>query len=88
MWITFKFSELWFIFCHRQPKSIKNTFQATKFKVEENSRNFQGLAEKFQDFSKKNGIQGLFKDFPQLGTSTQAHLLVMSLMVFKSLLGC
>ena len=48
-----------------QPKSIKkNSFQATTFKVEENSRTFQGLAEKFKDFSTKNGIQGLFKDFP------------------------
>ena len=64
MWITFKFSELWFIFCLRQPKSIKSTFQATKFKVEENSRNFQRLPQTFKDFSKKNGIQELFKDFP------------------------
>ena len=64
MWITFKFSQLWFIFCLRQPKSKKNTFQATKFKVEENSSNFQRLAQTFKDFSKKNGIQGLFKDFP------------------------
>ena len=47
------------------PKSIlKNAFQATTFKVEENSRNFQGLAQKFKDFSRKNGIRGLFKDFP------------------------
>ena len=30
-------------------------------KVEENSRTFEGLAQKFMDFSKKNGIQGLFK---------------------------
>ena len=33
-------------------------------KVEENSRNFQGLAQKFEDFSRKNGIYGLFKDSP------------------------
>ena len=45
-------------------KHEKNTFQATTFKVEENSRTFQGLAQKFKDFSRKNGIQGLFKDFP------------------------
>ena len=32
--------------------------------VEENSRTFQGLAQKFKDFSRKNGIQGLFKNFP------------------------
>ena len=30
-------------------KSIKNSFQATTFKVEENST-FQGLAQKFKDF--------------------------------------
>ena len=46
------------------PKSIKNTFQATKFKAEENLSTFQGLAQKFKDFSRKNGIHGLFKDFP------------------------
>ena len=49
------------------PKSMKNTFQATTFKVEENSTTFLGLAQKFKDFSRKNGIQGLplkFKDFP------------------------
>ena len=37
-------------------KALKNTFQATTFKVEENSRNFQGLAQNW-----KNEIQGLFK---------------------------
>ena len=42
----------------------KTIFHATKFKVEENSRTFQGLAQKFKDFLRKNGIQGLFKDFP------------------------
>ena len=45
-------------------KASKNTFQATTFKVEENSGTFQGLAKKFKDLSGKNGIQGLFKDFP------------------------
>ena len=45
-------------------KTSKNTFQATTFKVEEKSRTFQGLAQEFKDFSRKNGIQGLFKDFP------------------------
>ena len=50
-------------------KSSKNTSHATKFKVEENSRTFQGLAKKFKDFSRKNGIQGLspkFKDISRL----------------------
>ena len=41
------------------PKSMRNTFQATTFKVEENSSTFQGLAQKFEDLSRKNGIQGL-----------------------------
>ena len=27
-------------------------------------KKIQGLAQKFKDFSRKNGIQGLFKDFP------------------------
>ena len=27
-------------------------------------KKIQGLAKKFKDFSRKNGIQGLFKDFP------------------------
>ena len=31
-------------------KASKHTFQATTFKVEENSRTFQGLAQKFKDF--------------------------------------
>ena len=38
-------------------KAIKNTFQGPTFKVDENSRNFQGLAPKFKDFSQKNGIK-------------------------------
>ena len=58
--MTFTFTELRFIFCLGQPKSIKK-FEATTFKVEENSSSFQGLAQKFKDFSRKNGIQGLFK---------------------------
>ena len=46
-------------------KKQKKSFQVTTFKFEENSRNFQGLAQKFKDVSRKNGIQGLFnKDFP------------------------
>ena len=42
-------------------KALKNTFPATTFKLEENSRTFQGLAQNFKDFSRKNEIQGLFK---------------------------
>ena len=33
-------------------KALKNTFQATTFKVQENSRTFQGLAQTFKDFSR------------------------------------
>ena len=32
-------------------KHLKSTFQATTFKVEENSGTFQGLPLKFKDFS-------------------------------------
>ena len=41
--------------------ALKNTFQATTFKVEENSRIFQKLAQTFKDF-----FQGKmeFNDFP------------------------
>ena len=63
MYITFKFSELIYILSWRTKKHKKNSFQATTFKVEENSRTFQGLVQKFTDLSRKNGIQGLFKDF-------------------------
>ena len=37
-------------------KASTNSFPVTTFKVEQNSRTFQGLAQKFKDFSKKNGI--------------------------------
>ena len=44
-----------------QPKSIKK-LQATRFKVEENSRTFQGLTQKFKDFSRTyTEIYGLSK---------------------------
>jgi len=33
-------------------RALKNTFQATTFKVEENSRTFQGVTLKFMDFSR------------------------------------
>ena len=56
-------------------KHLKNTFQATSFKVEENSRTFEGLAQKFKDFSRKNEIQGLLKDLHRnLRTSQGLHL--------------
>ena len=36
-------------------------FDPTTFRVEDNSRTVQGLTQKFKDFSRKNGIQGLFE---------------------------
>ena len=49
------------MFCLGLPKSIKNTFQATTFKVGEHSRTFQEKME-FKDFSRTSPkIQGLFK---------------------------
>ena len=50
--MTFKFSELDLYFVLDNQKASKNTFQATTFKVEENSRTFQGLPLKFKDFSR------------------------------------
>ena len=42
----------------------KTIFYATKFKVEENSRTFQGLAQKFKDFLRTfQGLPLKFKDF-------------------------
>ena len=42
-------------------KALKNTFQATTFKVEENSRSFREKM-KFKDFTRSHPkIQGLFK---------------------------
>ena len=53
---------LYSIFSLGKPKTIKNTFQATTLKAEENSRTFQGLAKKFKDFSRTSTkIQGFFK---------------------------
>ena len=54
-------------------KQQKNTFQASTFKVKENSRTSQGFAKKFKDFSRKKWnsqtFQGLplnFNDFSRL----------------------
>ena len=42
-------------------KALEKSFQATAFKVEENSRTFQGLAQKFKDISRTPPkIKGLF----------------------------
>ena len=48
-------------------KHQKNSFQATTFKVEENSRTIQGLAQKFKDFSRKME----FKDFSRASPKIQ-----------------
>ena len=62
-------------------KAIKNTFQAPTFKVEENSRTFQGLAQKFKDFSWKN--RRTFHDYvnPVLGCCSKisSYLIGLSL---------
>ena len=43
-------------------KKHQNSVQATTFRVKESSRTFQGLAQKFKDFSRTSpNIQGLFK---------------------------
>ena len=52
-----------------QPKSFKNSFQATSFKVEEISTTFQGFAQKFKDFQEKMEFKDSplkFKDFSRL----------------------
>ena len=67
MSMTFNFSEQWLTVYSvlDSQKSLKNTFQATTYiqswrKLE----NLSGPAQKFNNLSRKNGIQGLFKDFP------------------------
>ena len=58
MQIPCNFSELWLLFyiVLDNHKALRNTFPAITFKVEENSRTFQGLAMKFKNFSRKSGI--------------------------------
>ena len=53
-----------------QPNSIKK-LHATRFKVEENSRTFEGLAQKFKDFSSKSEFQGLFETVQTLSYSNE-----------------
>ena len=74
MQITFNFSELWFIFCLGQPKSILKKalsrplhFKLMKFSalikdLYRNLRNFQWLPLKFKDFSSYKDISPLFLD--------------------------
>jgi len=51
-------------------KALKNTFEATTFKVEENSQTFQGFAQKCKDFSRTSPkIEGLFKTVQTLEVS-------------------
>jgi len=61
-------------------KASKNTFQATTFKVEENSRTFQELAKQFKDFSRKNGIQGVSRTFQDCANPV-VHRTVVSLYI-------
>ena len=68
MQITFNFSELWYIFCLGQPKSIlkKALSRPLNFKI---SALFKDLYRK--DFSMTpSKIQGLFKTVPTLKTLT------------------
>ena len=61
MQITFKFSELRFIPATDNQKALI-FFQATRYKVQESLRTFQGLAHKFKDFPRTPPkIQGLLK---------------------------
>ena len=46
-------------------KAIENFFPVF------GSRTFQLLAQEFKNFSRKNGIQGLFKDFPSTSRTFQ-----------------
>ena len=65
--MTFNFSELWLTVysVFDSQKSLKNTFQATTYiQSWRKFENLSGLAQKFNDLSRKNGIQGLFNDFP------------------------
>ena len=67
MSMTFNFSEQWLTVYYvlDSQKSLKNTFQATTYSQSwRKFKNLSGLAQKFNDLSRKNGIQGLFKDFP------------------------
>ena len=65
-------------------KASKNSFQVTTFKVEENSRTFQGLAQKLRIFEGKmefKDFQGLslkFKDFSRLCEPCNNHALCYS----------
>ena len=60
--LNFSVSYMSYILSWTTKKHLKNTFQATSFKVEENSRTFEGLAQKFKDFSRKNEIQVIFEE--------------------------
>ena len=74
MQITFNFSELWFIFCLGQPKSILKKalsrplhFKLMKFSalikdLYRNLRTFQWLPLKIKDFSSYKDISPLFLD--------------------------
>ena len=47
-------------------KASKNSFQVTTFKVEENSRTFQGLAQKLRIFEGKMEFKDFSRTFPKI----------------------
>ena len=47
-------------------KASKNSFQATTFKAEENSRTFQGLTQKFKDFEGKMEFKDVLRPSPKI----------------------
>ena len=49
LWTSLSY-DLYFVL--ENQKALRNTFQATTFNVEENSRTFQGLSLKFKDYSR------------------------------------
>jgi len=53
----------------RKPKSVQSNLLSTPLhlklkKIQGLFKHVQGLTQKFKDFSRKNEIQGLFKDSP------------------------
>ena len=66
-------------------KASKNSFQATTFKVEENSRTFQGKME-FKDFPRTSPkIQGLFKTVQTLYPLDKSKLIkLLNNLLFNS----
>ena len=67
--MTFNFAEQWLtvysVLDSQKSLKKKHNSQATTYiQSWRKFKNLSGLAQKFNDLSRKNGIQGLFKDFP------------------------